>query len=66
MQGIPKIIHCCWFGNGKKPKIVEECIKTWSIFVSEGTSNDIAFMHSVSLSSQKRIRNRQAIRAPVK
>ena len=35
MQGIPKIIHCCWFGNGKKPKIVEECIKTWSIFMPE-------------------------------
>lgn len=27
---IPKIIHYCWFGNNKKPEIVEKCIKSWS------------------------------------
>lgn len=26
---IPKIIHYCWFGRNKKPKIVLECIETW-------------------------------------
>lgn len=29
MNSIPKIIHYCWFGGKKKPKIVKECIKTW-------------------------------------
>lgn len=26
---IPKIIHYCWFGNKKKPELVEKCIKSW-------------------------------------
>ena len=26
---IPKIIHYCWFGKGKKPKKVQECIDSW-------------------------------------
>lgn len=26
---IPKKIHYCWFGRGKKPKLVEKCIKSW-------------------------------------
>ena len=29
---IPKIIHYCWFGKGKKPEVVIECIKTWEKF----------------------------------
>lgn len=28
---IPKIIHYCWFGNGSKPKLVRECIDSFSI-----------------------------------
>lgn len=26
---IPKIVHLCWFGRGKYPKIVEKCISSW-------------------------------------
>ncbi len=26
---IPKTIHYCWFGNGKKPKLAQRCISSW-------------------------------------
>lgn len=26
---IPKIIHYCWFGQGKKPDIILKCIESW-------------------------------------
>lgn len=26
---IPKIIHYCWFGNGNKSALIQECMKTW-------------------------------------
>ena len=26
---IPKVIHYCWFGKSKKPKLVKDCIKSW-------------------------------------
>lgn len=26
---IPKLIHYCWFGRGKKPKLAEKCIASW-------------------------------------
>ena len=26
---IPKVIHYCWFGKGKYPKIVKQCISSW-------------------------------------
>ena len=26
---IPKTIHYCWFGHGKKPKLAEKCIDSW-------------------------------------
>ncbi|MDE5562399.1 MAG: glycosyl transferase [Clostridiales bacterium] len=29
---IPKIIHYCWFGGNKKPKLIKKCIKTWHKF----------------------------------
>lgn len=29
---IPNKIHYCWFGNNKKPKIVNDCIETWKKF----------------------------------
>lgn len=31
---IPKIIHYCWFGGKKKPKLVRECIASWEIYLS--------------------------------
>lgn len=26
---IPKVIHYCWFGRGKKPKLTQKCIASW-------------------------------------
>lgn len=26
---IPKVIHYCWFGGKKKPKLIKKCIKSW-------------------------------------
>lgn len=26
---IPKTIHYCWFGRGKKPYLIRKCIKSW-------------------------------------
>jgi mannosyltransferase OCH1-like enzyme len=26
---IPKVIHYCWFGAGRKPKIFEQCLLSW-------------------------------------
>ena len=26
---IPKTIHYCWFGRGKKPHLIRKCIKSW-------------------------------------
>ena len=25
-----RTIHYCWFGNGEKPKVIKNCIKSWS------------------------------------
>lgn len=32
---IPKIIHYCWFGHGKMPKLAEMCIASWKKFLPE-------------------------------
>lgn len=29
---IPKLIHYCWFGHGKKPKLAQKCITSWKRF----------------------------------
>ena len=29
---IPKIIHYCWFGRGKKSELIEKCIESWKRF----------------------------------
>lgn len=29
---IPKVIHYCWFGQGKYPAIVQKCIRSWQKF----------------------------------
>ena len=26
---IPRVIHYCWFGHGKMPKLAKKCIKSW-------------------------------------
>jgi hypothetical protein len=28
-MSIPKVIHYCWFGRGKMPKLAKKCIKSW-------------------------------------
>ena len=28
-MNIPKVIHYCWFGKGKMPKLANKCIKSW-------------------------------------
>jgi mannosyltransferase OCH1-like enzyme len=30
---IPKIIHYCWFGGKKKPKLVRDCISSWEKYL---------------------------------
>jgi mannosyltransferase OCH1-like enzyme len=34
-MSIPKIIHYCWFGNKKKPHLVEDCISSWKKYLPE-------------------------------
>lgn len=29
---IPKVIHYCWFGRGKKPRLAQKCIASWKHF----------------------------------
>lgn len=35
MNKIPKTIHYCWFGRGKKPKIAKKCIKSWKKYLPD-------------------------------
>lgn len=28
-MSIPKVIHCCWFGKNKMPKLAKKCINSW-------------------------------------
>lgn len=32
---IPKIIHYCWFGGKRKPKLVRDCIASWEKYLPE-------------------------------
>ena len=32
---IPKVIHYCWFGHGKMPKLAESCISSWKRYCSD-------------------------------
>ena len=32
---IPKVIHYCWFGRGKKPPLAEKCIASWRKFLPD-------------------------------
>lgn len=34
-QKIPKIIHYCWFGRGKKNELIEKCIASWKKYLPE-------------------------------
>lgn len=35
MSNIPKVIHYCWFGGGKKPELIKDCILTWKKYLPE-------------------------------
>ncbi len=48
-MSIPKVIHCCWFGKGKMPKLAKKCIRSWkkycpdySIIIWDESNFDIA------------------------
>jgi len=32
---IPKVIHYCWFGGKKKSRLIEDCIKSWRVHLSD-------------------------------
>ncbi len=32
---IPKTIHYCWFGRGKKPALAQKCIESWEKYLPE-------------------------------
>lgn len=32
---IPKVIHYCWFGKNKKPKLVKDCISSWKQYLAD-------------------------------
>lgn len=32
---IPKVIHYCWFGNGKQSALIEKCIASWKEILPE-------------------------------
>lgn len=32
---IPKVIHYCWFGGKKKPKLIRDCITSWKVFLPD-------------------------------
>lgn len=32
---LPKIIHYCWFGGGKKSELIEKCIDSWRKYAPE-------------------------------
>jgi mannosyltransferase OCH1-like enzyme len=32
---IPKVIHYCWFGGKRKPKLIRDCISSWKEYLPE-------------------------------
>ena len=32
---IPKIIHYCWFGYKKKPRLIQKCIASWRTYMPD-------------------------------
>jgi mannosyltransferase OCH1-like enzyme len=32
---IPKVIHYCWFGGKRKPKLVRDCLKSWRKYLPD-------------------------------
>jgi mannosyltransferase OCH1-like enzyme len=32
---IPKVIHYCWFGGKRKPKLIRDCIKSWKKYLPD-------------------------------
>ena len=47
---IPKIIHYCWFGTKKQPKLVQDCIRSWKTHLPDfeikcWTEENLPFKH---------------------
>lgn len=34
-DNIPKVIHYCWFGKGKKPDLIKECLSNWHTILDD-------------------------------
>jgi len=32
---LPKVIHYCWFGRGKKSSLAEKCIQSWKVYLPD-------------------------------
>jgi mannosyltransferase OCH1-like enzyme len=32
---IPKVIHYCWFGRGKLPRLALKCIRSWKKYLPD-------------------------------
>lgn len=35
LDTIPKIIHCCWFGNGEKSELIQKCMDSWKKYAPD-------------------------------
>ncbi|WP_205700881.1 glycosyltransferase family 32 protein [Jeongeupia sp. USM3] len=35
LRMIPKIIHFCWFGRGKKSELIERCMRSWKRYLPD-------------------------------
>jgi mannosyltransferase OCH1-like enzyme len=47
---IPKIIHYCWFGKARKPKLILDCIASWNAIlpdyeIIEWNESNISLLH---------------------
>ena len=32
---IPKVIHFCWFGGKRKPRLIKDCIRSWKRYLPD-------------------------------
>ena len=57
---IPKKLHYCWFGNNPKPKIFQDCIKSWQYYCPDfeikewNEKNTIQFANSFYINALRK------------
>lgn len=58
---IPKIIHYCWFGKKRKPKLVKDCIASWKTYLPDyriiewnETNSDLSHPFVAEMYNQKK------------